>query len=180
MLFPIGPVRYLSIAGRGDPAGTHFATKMGALYAMAFALKMASKKAGRDYKVCKLEGLWWGSPGVTDMMTEPPAQWNWKLLIRTPDFITDTQRKMTISDLLAKEKPGEVGEVHLETLNEGPSVQMLHVGRYTEERPTIDQMREFAAGQGLSFHGLHHEIYLSDPRRVAPEKLRTILRHPVR
>jgi hypothetical protein len=101
-------------------------------------------------------------------------------MIRTPDFITEKETAAAIEKLLAKGKPREVANVRLEELTEGRCVQVLHLGPYDKERPTIASMVTFAKENGLKFHGLHHEIYLSDPRRVAPAKLRTILRHPVK
>ncbi len=169
-LIDVSPAQYLAITGRGDPGGPVFQKKLGALYNVAFTIKMARKFAGQDYAVCKLEGLWWRDK------TEP---WNWTLIIRTPDFIGAKDLEETVQKLRDKGKDAEVSEVELKKLKEGRSVQMLHVGPYDQESATIDAMRKFAAAQGLAFHGLHHEIYLSDPRRVAAQKLRTILRNPV-
>jgi len=107
-------------------------------------------------------------------------QWQWRLLIRTPEFITAADLRQARQTLLAKGKGPEVSEVELDTLEEGPCVQMLHVGPYDAEAAAIDAMKQFAADGGLEFRGHHHEIYLSDPRRVPPERLRTILRMPVR
>ena len=174
------PAKYLTIEGRGEPGGASFQERIGALYAVAFTLKMERKFAGQDYGVCKLEGLWWvdGTPG--DFTVVPKSEWQWKLLIRTPDFIEAKQVKATIEKLIAKGKAADVRDVKLETIREGKCAQMLHVGPYDGERQTIQQMCAASTAQGLEFHGLHHEIYLSDPRRVSPEKLRTILRIPVR
>ena len=141
---------------------------------------MASKAAGRDYVVCKLEGLCWSDRRGCDFSRLPPHQWSWKLMIRAPRFITPGDREDAVDTLTKKGKAPEVAEVQLETVEEGLCVQALHVGPYSQEAQTIAAMRAFAEEQGLSFHGKHHEIYLSDPRRVPPERLRTILRHPVR
>lgn len=179
-LVTIKPASYLTIRGKGAPGGETFTTKLGAMYAVGFTIKMTKKFAGRDYVVCKLEALWWGSGQKANFAELPPEQWNWKVLIRTPDFIKPKDLTDAVKQLTAKGKGPEVAEVKLETIDEGLCVQMLHVGPYDKEGETVAVMKEFARGQGLSFHGLHHEIYLSDPRRVAPEKLRTILRQPVR
>jgi hypothetical protein len=170
------PAQYLAISGEGAPGGERFSACIGALYAIAFTIKMTRKFAGKqDYAVCKLEGQWHfdGEPAA------PKEQWRWKLLIRTPDFVTQGDLKQAVSKLLAKGKPRVVEEVQLEGIDEGQCVQMLHVGSYERERETMSQMREFAASQGFEFTGLHHEIYLSDPRRVPAERLKTILRQPV-
>jgi len=171
--------KYLAITGHGAPAGEAFQKAVGALYNVAYTLKMAKKFAGRDYKVCNLEGLWWGEKEAENFAAQPPDTWNWKLIIRVPDFISAKDLKDAVATLKEKSKPPEVADVKLEALDEGECVQMLHVGPYGNECETISQMRALAAEKGLSCHGLHHEIYLSDPRRVAPERLRTILRLPV-
>ena len=171
--------KYLSITGKGEPGGEEFAAKVGAMYGMAFTVKMNSKRAGRDYKVCHLEGLWWGSTGDPDFSNEPPGDWKWKLLIRTPDFITESDRADAVASLLKKGKDPSVQDVKLETIDEGSCVQMLHVGPFSTEDETVATMKAFAEQNGKSFRGLHHEIYLSDPRRVPEERLRTIIRMPV-
>lgn len=174
------PGWYLSIEGRGEPGSAEFQTKIGALYAAAYTIKMASKKNGHDYGVCKLEAIWW-TPGAKqcDFEKVPKNKWCWKLLIRTPKFIKAKQLSDAVESLRAKGKEPEVAEVGLESFGEGLCVQMLHVGPYDQERQTIAAMRDFAQAEGHSFNGPHHEIYLSDPRRVAPERLKTILREPV-
>ena len=175
----VGPARYLAIDGRGDPGGDSFQNRLGALYAMAFTMKMASKFAGRDYAVAKLEALWWGSQGE-ELMEESPDEWNWRLMIRLPEFISDSDLEATRETLQKRRKEEYTPELRIETLTEGRCVQILHVGPYTAERESIAKMRAFAEASGFHFHGLHHEIYLSAPRRVSPESLKTILRHPVR
>ena len=177
VLIQCKPAQYLAITGQGTPGGERFTACIGALYAMAFTIKMTRKFAGKqDYAVCKLEGQWFfeGDPAGI-----PKEQWRWKLMIRTPDFIAEKDRKQAIATLLKRGKPREVQEVLLETLKEGKCVQMLHVGPYERECDSIALMQTFAEGQGLRFAGPHHEIYLSDPRRVPPERLKTILREPV-
>ena len=178
VLITVKPASYLCVAGKGAPGGAEFVTRLGALYNVAFTVKMEKKFAGQDYAVCKLEGLWWGS-GRTDFFLDPPATWNWKLLIRTPDFIKKKDADNAVRKLIEKGKDPSVSKISLEKINEGQCVQALHVGPYSREGETIALMIDFARWKGLSFQGLHHEIYLSDPRRVAPERLRTILRHPV-
>lgn len=180
VLLDVGSGQYLSIIGRGAPGGDTFTEKLGALYAIAYTAKMASKAAGRDYKVCPLQALWWGAGSESDFTNEPCEQWNWKLLIRTPEFITRREVAGAIEAARNRGKSTAVSEVRLEKMAEGRCVQMLHAGPYDSENATIAEMMSFVADKDLAVHGLHHEIYLSDPRRVAPEKLRTILRFPVR
>jgi len=175
------PARYMTVDGQGAPGGEIFQAKIGALYGMAYTAKFQSKFAGSDYTVCKLEAVYGvGGQRREDFEKLPPAQWKWKLLIRVPEFVGDRQVAEARQALHDKGKEGDFGEVHIEEIDEGVCVQMLHVGPYEEESRTIEQMRASAAELGYEAHLWHHEIYLSDPRRVPPEKLRTILRFPVK
>jgi len=177
VLIQTKPAQYLSISGQGAPCCERFTACIGALYSVAFTIKMTRKFAGKqDYAVCKLEGQWFFEG---DLAKIPKDKWQWKLLIRTPDFIPQTDRQQAVATLLKKGKPREVEEVKLEKIDEGQCVQMLHVGPYDREHETIALMRAFAEEKGLKLVGSHHEIYLSDPRRVPPERLKTILREPV-
>ncbi len=178
-LVAVKPASYLTITGKGEPGGEAFQTRLGGLYGAAYTLKFSSKALGSDYGVCKLEGLWWGRRKLGDFSKEPKNAWNWKLIIRTPEFIKKKQLAEAVKTLTEKGKGPEVAAVELETLKEGRCVQMLHLGPYSEEARTMAAMAAFVEENGLKFNGIHHEIYLSDPRRVAPEKLRTILRMPV-
>lgn len=184
-LVKIRKASYLAIDGCGGPGGDDFQTALGALYGMAYTVKMTRKFSGRrDYVVCKLETLYWsegkgGSPCV-DFGELPPDQWRWKMMIRTPDFVKEKELTEARAALAAKGKGEGADRVRLETLAEGQCVQMLHVGPYDKEGETVIQMMAFAEEQGLTFHGLHHDIYISDPRRVPPERLKTILRRPVK
>jgi hypothetical protein len=173
------PARYLTISGRGAPASPEFQNKVGALYGVAFTMKMTQKFAGKDYKVCCLEGLYWGSGKEESVGWIDPKEWNWILMIRVPDFIKEKDLLQAIVKLRAKGKAGALEKVKLKSLDEGSCVQMLHVGPYNQENRTIDQMLAFIKQEGLTCRGRHHEIYLSDPRRVPPDRLRTILRFPV-
>ena len=170
------PARYLAIRGQGVPGGARFTACIGALYGAAFTIKMTRKFAGKqDYAVCKLEGQWFfdGDPAGI-----PKDEWKWKLMIRTPDFISPEDLKTAEGALLKRGKSPEVKEVTLETIDEGVCVQMLHVGPYERENETVALMESFAEANGLKLSGPHHEIYLSDPRRVPAERLKTILRVP--
>lgn len=178
VLLRMSQASYLGIAGRGMPRGDAFEQAIGALYSVAYTIKMTSKFAGRDYGVCKLEGLWWIDSGQT-FPTAPKDQWSWRILIRTPEFIGKPEIEAAWKKLGEKGKDPLYKEVGLTTLDEKQCVQMLHIGSYDREHESVVRMEAFAAEQGYRFDGLHHEIYLSDPRRVAAEKLRTILRIPV-
>jgi hypothetical protein len=178
-LVTLKPANYLAIEGQGRPGDGLFAASIGALYGVAFTIKMTRKHAGQqDYAVCKLEGQWW-TDGKTCFAAASPDKWRWKLLIRTPDFIGRDDLEKAVAVLLKRGKPVDVKRVGIETLDEGVCVQMLHVGPYDQEPKTIALMQAFAQQKELRFNGRHHEIYLSDPRHVAPERLKTILRAPV-
>ena len=172
--------QYLTVEGQGEPGGDVFQAKVGAMYSMAFTIKMTRKFAGQgDYKIAPLEGLWWVDGSGTDFFQTPRETWRWKLLIRTPDAVGPDDLARAGETLRSKNKPPGFEAVRLERICEGQCVQMLHVGPYATEAETIAKMLKLADENGLSLHGLHHEIYLSDPRRVPPERLRTILRLPV-
>jgi hypothetical protein len=174
----VGPARYLAVAGTGGPQSPEFQRKLGALYGCAYTIKFAQKKTtGRDFKVGLLEGLWWFGESGRFGAGAPVKDWRWKLLIRVPEFVTARDLRAALGAL--KEKRGTTETVALETIREGRSVQMLHVGPYADEPRTVAAMDEFVRAKGLHYRGAHHEIYLGDPRRAKPENLRTVLRQPL-
>jgi hypothetical protein len=176
------PARYLAVDGSGDPAGPAFGAAVGALYGMAYTIKMGRKRLGQDFKVAGLEGLWWPAGGAASqwMLDQSKRSWRWKVLIRVPDFVKERCLVLAAQLLAEKGRGRGVAAVKLERIAEGKCVQMLHVGPYADEGRTMDAMLAFAKEQGLRFTGRHHEIYLNDPRRTRPERLKTILRHPVK
>ncbi len=181
VLVTMDEATYLTISGRGAPGGAEFTERIGALYGAAFTIKMTRKFAGQqDYVVSKLEAQWWLDGESCDFANAPKDQWNWRLMIRTPLFVKQKELDDAARKLMEKGKAPCADHVKLEAITEGLCVQMLHIGPYEEERHSIGVMKAFAEQQGLTFHGRHHEVYLSDPRRIAPEKLKTILRLPVR
>jgi len=172
--------QYLLVEGRGSPTDACFADRLGALYSMAFTIKMTRKFDGLgDYAVAKLESRY-PNLDVNAGALPPMEEWDWELFIRTPDEVTAADLEKALAALRKRKKEGDAALVRLERIEEGECVQMLHVGPYEAEAATIAAMRESAESQGRRFVGPHHEVYLSDPRRVAPEKLKTILRMPVR
>lgn len=182
----IGPARFLSLTGTGDPSGEDFAANISALYPVAYAIKFRCKARGNDFTVAKLEGQWWfdmdAYRGLT--MADAPArvprsEWSYRLLIRLPDFVTEEDIAAGVAAAL-KKGVDKAKDVRLFEMHEGKSLQMLHKGSFDREPETLQVMREFMVAHNLSHNGLHHEIYLSDFRRTAPEKLKTILREPVR
>ncbi len=175
-------MQFLSIEGQGSPNDNpEFEAAVSALYGCAYSIKFARKKAGiePEYGVQPLEGLWWvEGADPANYRNVPQSQWRWRLLIGQPDFITADDLELAKQTVM-KKKGQDVSSVRLERLDEGLCVQILYFGPYADEHPTISKMHDWAREQGYELHGLHHEIYLGDPRKTAPEKLKTILRQPV-
>jgi hypothetical protein len=174
-------LQYLMIDGHGDPNTPAYGAAVSALYPVAYKLKFASKNdLGRDYVVMPLEGLWWADDMNTFTTARDKAQWDWTLMIMVPDWITPEMFGAAVEELRSDGSPERLDDVRLEALCEGRSVQALHIGAYDDETELLRYMHEeFIPERGLVMVGKHHEIYLSDPRRVEPAKLRTILRQPV-
>jgi len=175
----VPPLSYLMIDGIGDPESEGFAQAVEALYSLAYPLKFAYKKSeGRDWTVMPLEGLWWADdPEV--FARQERDRWQWTLMILQPDFVEAGRVDECREAALKKKELPRLSQVRLETLSEGRCAQVLHVGPYAEEGETIAGLHQFIAEAGHALSGKHHEVYLSDPRRTAPEKLKTILRQPV-
>lgn len=170
------------IDGHGDPnSSKEFADAIRALYPVAYKLKFASKQVlGRDYVVMPLEGLWWADDMTKFTTARDKSEWDFTLMLMQPDWITKDMFDAAIEKVAEKDPPYNLAQVRFETLDEGMCVQTLHIGSFDDEAAILDQMHnEFIPEQGLAMSGKHHEIYLSDFRKVAPEKLRTILRQPV-
>ncbi len=176
-------LQFLMIDGHGDPnTSLRYGQALEALYPLADALKFASRRElGRDYVVMPLEGLWWADDMDSFTVTRDKSQWDWTLMVMAPDWIDSAMFDDAVAAVAAKGRPALLDEVRLESLAEGRCVQTLHVGSFDDEAGVLARMHdEFIPEHGLTMVGRHHEIYFSDPRRVAPEKLRTILRQPVR
>ena len=175
----VPPIRYLGVDGSGDPnTDESYAEAIAALYAVAYTMKFAHKD--RPFTVGPLEGLWWADDPST-FVTRDKAAWKWTMLISLPPWISDADVEAARQSALAKKKLPAIEKVRVVTLSEGPSAQLLHLGPYDDEGPALAQLHhEFFAEHGLDFHGPHHEIYLSDPRRTEPAKLKTVLRQPVK
>lgn len=176
-------LHYLMIDGHGDPnTSPTFTHAVEALYPVAYTLKFASKRElGRDYVVMPLEGLWWAEDMDAFTTSRVKSRWDWTLMIMMPDWIDQDLFATAVQRAAAKNRPDRLDEVRLESLSEGRCVQTLHIGSYDDEAELLARMHhEFIPTHGLKMVGKHHEIYLSDARRVAPDKLRTILRQPVR
>ncbi|RZS37506.1 hypothetical protein EV193_10561 [Herbihabitans rhizosphaerae] len=175
-------LRYIAVDGRGDPnTSPAYANAIEALYGVAYALKFASKNTlGRDFVVGPLEGLWRADdPSV--FVTRRKETWEWTMMISQPDWIADDMVKAAVDNVARKKENPALGDIRPHTLVEGTCVQILHIGSYDDETPTLDRLHNhYLPDNGLTFNGDHHEIYLSDARRTAPAKLKTILRQPVK
>ncbi|MCF4122602.1 GyrI-like domain-containing protein [Antribacter sp. KLBMP9083] len=174
-------LRYIAVGGRGDPnTSAAYAHAVEALYGVAYALKFSSKNAlGRDFVVGPLEGLWRADDPAA-FLTRRKDSWEWTMMIGQPDWITEAMVRSALESVAKKKQNDALGDLRLLTLTEGTCVQILHIGSYDDEAPTLDRLHNrYLPDNGLTFNGDHHEIYLSDPRRTAPAKLRTILRQPV-
>lgn len=171
---------YIAINGQGDPNGPLFAASTQALYTAAYSIKNVYKQSGQDFTVSKLEGTWWVNTNTHNPLAVPREEWQWQLLIRMPDYVVSAVVQQTLKAAFVKKQLPLLQQVSLIALAEGKSVQILHTGPYSEEPATLKVMEDFMKKEGLTWNGRHHEIYLSDPRKTAPERMKTILRQPVK
>ena len=187
-IISVPPMNYIAVRGQGDPNAENGAYKqaIGLLYGIAFTIKM-SKKGTRqiegyfDYVVPPLEGFWW-QDGIKGIDYSQKENFKWISLIRVPDFVSKTDFDWAVSEAANKKKT-DFSKVEFLTYDEGLCVQCMHIGSYDNEPVTVQLMHEFMEQEGyaldISDKRFHHEIYLSDARRVVPEKLRTVIRHPI-
>ncbi|WP_433274075.1 GyrI-like domain-containing protein [Actinosynnema sp. CS-041913] len=173
--------QFVAIDGSGNPnSAPAYARAVEALYSVAYTVKFASKRAGRDFVVGPLEGLWWAEDPEAFTVGAKDS-WNWTMLIGLPSWITPDLVADARNAALAKKGLPAVADVRHLTLHEGRCAQALHIGPYDDEAPLLAHLHgEYFDTHGLTFGGLHHEVYLSDPRRTGPAKLRTVVRQPVR
>ena len=177
----VPPFHFLSLEGNGDPNDSPlYQDTLQSLYQLAYTLKFAFKKtSGVDFQVMPLEGLWW-SENMEDFITRDKGGWQWRMLIAQPEMVSEEWVEEARKLALAKKDAGaRLREIQFQVYDEGLSVQILYLGPYSAEGPAIQRMHTFAQEQGYHLNGLHHEIYLGDPRRTAPEKLKTVLRQPI-
>ena len=171
---------YLMVDGHGDPnTAPAYKHAVESLYATAYTIKFACKADGQDFVVMPLEGLW-SARDPESFTARRKGEWDWTMMIMVPDYVDETRCQSAKS--MAQTKLGALSEsLRLESLEEGLSLQALHVGSYDDEGPLLARLHgEVMPDGGYDFAGRHHEIYLGDPRKVPPEKLKTILRQPVR
>lgn len=175
-------LRYLMVDGHGDPnTSADYADAVAALYGVSYRIKFLSKsELDRDYVVMPLEGLWWSDDMETFTTSRDKSRWSWTMMILVPEWIDEADVERARRSVADKGGTPAVSSLRLAELAEGTCVQTLHVGSYDDEAPVLAEMHDrFIPSRGLRMTGRHHEIYLADPRRSAPERLRTILRQPV-
>jgi hypothetical protein len=174
-------MNFLMVDGEGDPnTAKSFSDAIEALYPVSYTLKFMVKKGSLaiDYSVMPLEGLWWADD-ISAFSTGNKDAWKWTVMIMQPEFITREMVKEAMAEVARKKKPASLPLIRFEAFNEGKAAQILYIGPFSEEGPTIEKVHEFIEENGSQRAGKHHEIYLSDPRRTSPEKLKTIIRQPM-
>ena len=174
-------MNFLMIDGSGDPnTAQEYKAAVEALFAVSYALKfMVKKEKGVDYGVLPLEGLWW-TDDMTQFSMENKDVWKWTSMIMQPKYVTEDLVSKALEQVEKKKNPPALPKIRFESLHEGLSAQSMHIGLYSAEGPTIEKLHNFIKETGHELRGKHHEIYLSDPRRSKPEKMKTVIRQPMK
>ncbi len=179
-LIDVPPLSALMIDGSGDPnTAQRYQDAVQAIFSAAYNLRFSFKKRGIDFKVMPLEGWWWVDDRA-DFSYGDKSNWQWTLLIVQPDAVTPADFERARDEVRRKKNPPALADLRLGRIDEGRSAQILHVGPFADEPATIERLHTFIEAEGMSIAGKHHEIYLNDFKRTAPEKLKTIIRYPVR
>ncbi len=180
-LVEVPTISYLMVDGHGDPNGSKaFKDAVEALYAVAYALKFRLRKlpGGIDYAVMPLEGLWW-IPNARVWDFDDKSDWDWTLMVAQPAMVTPDLVAETTAVVHGRKQLPALDLVRFEAFDEGSSAQVLHRGPFAAERPTLERLYDFVKREGFMPVGKHHEVYLTDPQRTAPARMRTIIRQPV-
>lgn len=180
-LVDVPTLSYLRVDGSGNPnTSSAYQQAVESLFSLAYTLKFAVKKssATMDYGVMPLEGLWW-MDDMSQFSVARKDEWKWTMMIMQPPVVTQSLVETCRSQLARKKDLAALSKVEFAAFSEGKAAQILHVGPFTEEGPTVAKLHAFVAAHGLKLSGKHHEIYLSDVRRAAPAKWKTIIRQPV-
>lgn len=179
-IMDIPSFNYLKVDGKGNPnTAEQFAEYTQLLYSLSYTIRFAIKKSMNiAYTVMPLEGLWW-SQNMETFHSGEYDEWEWTLMILQPDFVTQEKVAAAKTEVIRKKKLDKVNLLRFEPYAPGTVVSIMHIGPYNAETENIQWMHKHAREQGFSLHGLHQEIYLSDPRKAAPEKMKTILRQPI-
>ena len=178
----VPPMNFLMIDGHGDPnTSQEYADALTALYPVAYTIKfMCRRELSEDFGVMPLEGLWWADD-MSAFGVEDRSNWLWTAMIMQPDLVTKEMFGRSVTQVAAKKNPESLDRVRFEVFDEGRAAQVVYLGAYADEGPTIRQLHAFIEEQGGKLDGTdkhHHEIYLSDPRRTDSSKLKTIIRQP--
>jgi len=179
----VPPINFVMVDGSGDPnTSANYRAALEALYTVSYGAKFKTKRTdpAADYTVMPLEGLWWTDDATLPEMWEHKEEFHWTAMIAQPDYISAETITEVVEEATRKKALPALSKIRLERFEEGLCVQIMYIGPYSAERPTIERLHAFAEAQGYKLRGKHHEIYLGDPRRTAPEKLRTIIRQPVK
>jgi len=175
-------MNFLMLDGEGDPNTSQaFQDAIGVLYPLSYTLKFMIKKGeiGIDYGVLPLEGLWWADD-MASFSVENKDGWKWTLMIMQPELITNAMVEEAIETVKKKKNPVSLPLVKFNSFEEGRVAQIMHIGPFSEEGPTVEKVHSFIEENGCLRKGKHHEIYLSDIRRAAPENWKTIIRQPMK
>ncbi len=174
-------MNFLMVDGTGNPnTAQEYQDALSALYSLAFSLKfMIKKEMSIDYPVMALEGLWW-VPDMRGFSVDDKDSWLWTMMIMQPDIVTQALFTKALVQVEQKKPTPGLEKIRLERFHEGLSAQILHFGPYAAEKPTVDKLHAFIQEHGYALSGTHHEIYLGDPRKSALEKLRTVIRQPMK
>jgi hypothetical protein len=173
-------MNYIMVDGKGDPnTSQQYQQAVEALFAVSYSLKFMVKKGKQalDYAVMPLEGQWW-SLDMANFSLGPKDDWLWNSMIMQPHFVDDSLFRQAVAQVAKKNLPS-LSKLRFESLHEGLCAQIMHLGPYSEEKPTIEKLHSCIKQNGYVLSGRHHEIYLSDPRKSAPEKMKTIIRQPI-
>ncbi len=190
-IITVPKMRFVMVDGHGGPEAsdqseTEFQKAMKALFGIVYTIKFWDKKYDppkgyAKFNMAPVEGLWWsGSGDGKDFDMTRPGDWRWTVMLRVPDFVTPEFFSQVVDECINSKHDDVYRNARLEDYDEGLAVQIMHIGPYNQEAPNINKMHQFAFDNGYELVGRHHELYFGDPRRSAPEKLRTILRQPIK
>ena len=173
-------MNFIMIDGDGGPNHPTFQNAIEVLFPLSYTLKFMIKKSdiGIDYGVLPLEGLWWADD-MSSFIKDKKDDWKWTLMIMQPELITNEMVVEAVNQVRVKKNPTSLPLVRFESINEGKVAQIMHIGPFSEEGPTVQKLHSFIKDSGKKIIGKHHEVYLSDIRRAAPEKWKTIIRQPM-
>ncbi|UCD27242.1 MAG: GyrI-like domain-containing protein [Candidatus Bathyarchaeota archaeon] len=181
VIVDVPKMSFLMVDGAGDPNNAkEYKDAVEVLFAVSYALKfMIKKRTAMDYRVLPLEGLWW-TDDMTQFSVENKDIWKWTSMIMQPEYVTEDLVGKALEQVEKKKNLSALSEIRYGSFHEGLSAQIMHIGPYSDEGPTIDKLHDFIRETGHELCGKHHEIYLSDPRRSAPEKMKTVIRQPMK